>query len=73
LWAKVQEVDKRARPKVLIACDSRWAGEDLRDWAAIEYPDMDTYQQKTEGLEKLNWWRYWSGKTILGTKIPETL
>ena len=29
---------------------------------------METFQAKTKELEKLGWWRYWSGETILGTK-----
>jgi hypothetical protein len=32
---------------------------------------METYQKKVEELEKLDWWRYFSAKTILGTKIEE--
>jgi hypothetical protein len=35
----------------------------------IEYPDFDAYRQKVAGLEKLNWYRYWSCKTILGTEM----
>ena len=31
---------------------------------------MDKYLQKVEELEKMNFWRYWSAKTILGTKAP---
>ena len=35
----------------------------------IEYPNMETYQEKVKELEKLDWWRYFSGKSILGTKM----
>ena len=34
----------------------------------IEYPNMETYQEKVKELEKLDWWRYFSGKSILGHK-----
>jgi hypothetical protein len=71
LWSKVDAVDKAAGGKWLIACDARWADESIYDWAVIEYPDMETYQRKTKELEALNWWRYWSGKTILGNKMEE--
>jgi hypothetical protein len=71
LWAKVEEVGKRAGAKWLIACNSRWADEEIYDWVVIEYPDMEAYQKDVEELEKLNWWRYWSAKTILGTKMFE--
>jgi hypothetical protein len=41
------------------------------DWGVIEYPDMDSYRRKVAELEKLHFWRYWSSKTILGTKMEE--
>jgi hypothetical protein len=69
LWSKVMEVDKRAGAKYVLLCNSRWADEAISGWGVIEYPDMDAYQQKVEELEKLNWWRYYSAKTILGTNI----
>jgi hypothetical protein len=72
LWAKVQEVDRRAGAVVHIVCDSRWADESLFDWVVIEYPDFDAYRRKVAELEELNWWRYWSCKTILGTKVDVT-
>ena len=71
LWSKVEEVDKRAGGKWVIICNSRWADEEIYDWGVLEYPDMESYQKKVEELEKLDWWRYFSGKTILGTKMEE--
>jgi hypothetical protein len=71
LWSKAMEVEKRAGAKLVIACNSRWADETLSDWVVLEYPNMEAYQQKVEELEKLNWWRYFSAKTILGTKMEE--
>ena len=71
LWSKVEEVDKRAGAKWHFACNSRWADEQIMDWGVIEYPDMEAYQKKVEELEELNWWRYFSAKTILGTKMDE--
>ena len=41
----------------------------LFDWGVLEYPDMESYLKKVEELEKLKWWRYFSAKTILGTKM----
>ena len=72
LWSKVEEIDKRAGAKWSILCNSRWADEEICNWCVLEYPDMEAYQQKVEELEKLNWWRYWSAKTILGTKMEES-
>ena len=71
LWSKVQEIDKQAGAKFVIFCNSRWADEEIYDWGVIEYPDMETYQKKVEELEKLDWWRYFSAKTILRTKMEE--
>lgn len=69
LWSKVQAVDERAGGKWLILCDARWVNEEIYDWGVLEYPDMETYQKKVKELEELNWWRYFSAKTILGTKM----
>lgn len=71
LWSKVEEIDARAGAKWLIVCNSRWADEAIYDWGVIEYPDMEAYQKKVQELEKLDWWRYFSAKTILGTKMGE--
>ena len=71
LWSKVEAVDEQAGAKWLIMCNSRWADEEIYDWGVLEYPDMETYQKKVVELEKLDWWRYFSAKTILGTKFQE--
>jgi hypothetical protein len=71
LWARVQEIDRRAGATWKIDCDSRWADEEIFVWGVIEYPSMEAYRQKVAELEKLNWWRYFATKTILGTKVPE--
>jgi hypothetical protein len=71
LWAKVQEIDRRAGGAWKIVCDSRWADEEIYDWGVLEYPDMDAYQNKVAQLEQLQWWRYFQAKTILGTKMAD--
>jgi hypothetical protein len=77
LWAKVKMIDDQAGAKFVIACNLRWADEEVYDWAVSEYPDMDAYLKKAEELEelekleKLEWWRYVTTKTILGTKMEE--
>jgi hypothetical protein len=72
LWAKVQEIDQRAGAKWVISCNSRWADEAIFAWGVLEYPSMEAYQQKAAELEQLNWWRYCSAKTVLGTKMEES-
>lgn len=71
LRSKVEAVVKQAGAKWLIMCDSRWADEEIYDWGVLEYPDMETYQKMVKELEKVEWWRYFSAKTILGTKFEE--
>ena len=68
LWAQVMEVEKRASMKEVLTCKSRWSNEEFQWWSVMEYPDMDAYLKKSEELEKLNWWRYVSNTSILGTK-----
>jgi hypothetical protein len=48
---------------------AKWADEAIYDWGVLEYPDMEAYQKKVEELEKLEWWRCFSAKTILDTKM----
>lgn len=69
LWSQVLEVEQSVGAKWLIVCNSRWADEGIYHWGVIEYPDLDAYQEKVHRLEALDWWRYFSAKTILGTKI----
>lgn len=69
LWSKVMELDALAGAEWHIVCDSRWADEDVYHWAVVEYPDLKGYQERVKKLESLEWWRYFSAKTILGTKI----
>ena len=71
LKSEMDEVHKRARGKWLILCNSRWADEEVFDWGVVEYPDMEANLKRTEELEALGWFRYFSARTILGTKFPE--
>jgi hypothetical protein len=69
LWAKVDAVDERAGATRQAFYDSRWADESTSGWGVIEYPSMEAYQQKVKELEDMSFWRYFSAKTILGTKM----
>lgn len=71
LWAKVEEIDRRAGAVWQIVCNSRWADQEIFDWGVIEYPDLDAYQAKVAQLEELQWWRYFTARTVLGTKVEE--
>lgn len=69
VWAKVEDIEKQAGSKWLVMCDSRWADEEFVDWGVLECPGLEEYQRKVAELEKLDFWRYWSAKTILGTMM----
>jgi hypothetical protein len=69
LWAKVVDIDTRVGAMYKIVCNSRWADEATSTWMVIEYPSMETYQQAVAELEAIECWRYYSVKTILGTKM----
>lgn len=71
LWAKGEEIDRQAGATWKIACNSRWADEEMYGWAVLEYPDMEAYQAKAAALEELQWWRYYEVKTVLGTPMEE--
>ncbi|MDR3575696.1 MAG: hypothetical protein P4L50_17690 [Anaerolineaceae bacterium] len=71
LWSEAMEAEKRAGARLVVACNARWADEALSEWTVLEYPNLEAYQQKAAQLEKLNWWRYVSAKTVLGTKMSE--
>jgi hypothetical protein len=68
LWARVRNIDERAGGKWQLLCSSRWADEEVYGWGVLEYPNMEAYQRKVAELEELGWWRYFSAKTILGTR-----
>jgi hypothetical protein len=71
LWAKVDEIDERVGATRQAFYNSRWADEETDGFGVVEYPSMEAYQQKVKELEALNWWRYYSAKTILGTKMEQ--
>lgn len=71
LWAKAQAIDEQAGGIWKITCDSRWADEEIYDWGVLEYPNIEAYQAKVAALEKLQWWRYFQAKTILGTQMRD--
>ncbi len=68
LFAKVGDAGKSVGTKSLIMCNSRWANEETLVWGVEEYPDIEAYQKHVEELEKLEWYRYISAKSTLGTK-----
>ncbi len=71
LWRKARAIDDQAGATWQLVCDSRWADESMPLWGVIEYPDMEAYQRKVAALEEMDWWRYVSTKTVLGTKVEE--
>ena len=69
LWAKVEAIDAQAGVTWLLSCSSRWCDEECFRWTVGKYPSMAAYRAKVLALEQLDWWRYFTGKTILGTEL----
>ena len=69
LRSQVSEADKASGLKWVVLCDSRWADEEVYHWGIQEFADMNAVRKKAESLEKLQWWRYITTKSILGTKM----
>jgi hypothetical protein len=69
LWAQVEEVDRQAGAVWRIVCDSRWADESLFDWGVLSTRTSMRTDGRWLGWRNSTGYRYWSGKTILGTEM----
>jgi len=73
LWAQVQDVDRRAGAAGIFSAIRVGRTKAYSIGPVIEYPDFDSYRHKVAELEKLDWYRYWFGKTVLGTRMDINL
>lgn len=46
---------------------SRPIDEEWSDWGVELYPSLEALETKTKAQEKVNWWKYITAKTYLGT------
>ena len=69
LLAKISDCLTQVGGKVIIGCESAWAGEQVEFWGIEEFPDIEAVQKLAQLHSQLNWYRYVDSKTLLGTKF----
>jgi hypothetical protein len=52
----------------VLLCNSEWSNEQWSGFGVEEFPDIEAVQQFSRALSELNWGRYLTGITTLGTK-----
>ena len=68
LFKTMGETGERLGVKAVIICDSSWNSEKWLFWGVEEYPSLEAVQEYTNGLNKIDWFRYIESETLLGTK-----
>ena len=71
LLAKVNEALEQVGGKRSIYCESAWSSEQWLGFGVEEFPDIEAVQKHTALLNELNWPRYITSMTLLGTS-PES-
>jgi hypothetical protein len=66
--AKVGAALEQVGGKAVIACESEWANEQWQAFGVEEFPDIESVQKHTKLLSELNWGRYLTSVSTLGTK-----
>jgi hypothetical protein len=67
--AKVQAALEQVGGKALVLCDSEWSNEQWQAFGVEEFPDIEAVQKHTKLLSELNWGRYLTSTSTLGTKF----
>ncbi len=57
----------------LIGCDINWSNEEYAFFGVTAWPGIEAEQAHFKDLAKLDWHRYFYGKTILGTKYEREI
>jgi hypothetical protein len=55
--------------KAVVLCESGWSNEQWQAFGVEEFPDIEAVQKHTKLLNELNWNRYMTGVSSLGTKF----
>ena len=55
--------------KTLVLCDSGWSNEQWQAFGVEEFPDIEAVQKHTKLPRELDWGRYLTGVSTLGTKL----
>jgi len=67
--AKVGAALEQVGGKPLVICDSEWSNEQWQVFGVEEFPDIEAVQKHTGLLRELNWARYLTSVSTLGTKL----
>jgi len=67
--AKVQAALEQVGGKPLVICDSEWSNEQWQVFGVEEFPDIEAVQKHTKLLRELDWGRYLTSISTLGTKL----
>jgi hypothetical protein len=51
----------------IIMCESSWCDEGYRGWGVEEFPDLAAWRRFAVAREKLEWYSYLEGRSLLGT------
>ena len=67
-WGKWEESVKRTGLQVVLSCDSYWANEAYLGFGLVAFPSVEARIAHAKDLLELNWPRFFSGFTIMGTQ-----
>lgn len=70
LVGQINEALAAAGGRRVVSCDSYWANEAYRAWGVEEFPDFDSWRTFAAAREKMEWYSYLDGWSMLGTQHP---
>jgi hypothetical protein len=70
LVGHINEALAAAGGRRLVACDAYWSNEAYRAWGVEALPDFESWLQFAAAREKLEWYSYVDGWSMLGTQHP---
>jgi hypothetical protein len=68
LLANVRDALEKVGGKTVIGCNTAWSSEQWHWFGVEEFPDIEAVQKLSEGHMELDWYRYFEGVRMLGTK-----
>ena len=72
LFKKItQAVDKAGAKMATPYYNSRWSNDKYMTFFTMEYPNIEAAMADTEGVEKVELFRYLISETILGIEAPQ--
>ena len=66
---KVQAALEQVGGKPVVTCETGWSNEQWQVFGVEEFPDIEAVIRHTKLLNELNWGRYLTSVSTLGTKL----